>query len=172
VTIGELAAPGASTVLEAFPILDEIPAGNPGPVAVDAHRIGNLEIDEVLLEGRRHRLVNLRDRGRTINLNPYLSTGERLVVLRVSGDSMNLAGIDSGDYVLLRQNELGVSEDIVAAEVMDVDAQATLKRLRIENGVRILYPESTNPAHQPRSGKEFRIRGVALAVFKPVPCEE
>jgi hypothetical protein len=160
-----------SAALEAFPILDEIPAGNPGPVAVDAHRIGNLEIEEVLLEGRRHRLVNLRDRSKTINLNPFLSTGERLVVLRVTGDSMNRAGIDSGDYVLLRQNEQGGSEDIVAAEIIDEDARATLKRLRIENGERVLYPESTNPAHQPRAGKDFRVRGVALAVFKPIPDE-
>jgi hypothetical protein len=160
-----------SVTMEAFPILDEIPAGNPGPVAVDANRIGNLEIETVLLEDRPHRLVNLRDRGKTINLNPFLSTGERLVVLRVNGDSMNLAGIDSGDYVLLRQIDTADPEDIVAAEIINEDSQATLKRLRFENGGFMLYPESTNPIHQPRAfnhlGKEFRVRGVALAVFKP-----
>jgi len=86
----------------------------------------------------------------------------RCFALRVQGDSMVKAGIQDGDLVIVRQQPVAESGDIVVALLGD---EGTVKRLKIsEEGVE-LHPE--NPRHRPiRVGPEedFRIAGKVVAV--------
>ena len=90
---------------------------------------------------------------------------------------MDLAGIDDGDYVLLNRDITPESQDIVAAEIRDVDDQATLKRYKLQGEKAILTPESSNKEHQPlefdysasvEDNPPFYIQGVAIAILKPM----
>ena len=82
----------------------------------------------------------------------YLPMARRLIgekeayFLRVQGDSMINAGIDDGDLVLIERKESADNGDIVAAMIED---EATVKKLVLKDGERILMPE--NPAYQPRT---------------------
>ena len=156
--------------LRLFPVSDEIPAGGFGPTGVDPAPIGHIDIDHVHIDGNPYRIVGIRS-GSVVNL-PVVG---HYVVLKVYGDSMNQAGIDDGDYVLLRPQNVADHNDIVAAEIVDSDSKATLKRMIIRKDKVILQPESTNKAHQDWEfspfGQGFQVRGVVLAVFKPQPEE-
>jgi repressor LexA len=66
-------------------------------------------------------------------------------MLEVRGDSMIDAGILHGDYVVIRRQPDARDGEIVAA-LVDGE-EATVKRLRRENGKVILVPE--NPALEP-----------------------
>jgi hypothetical protein len=162
--------------LQLFSISEEIPAGGFGPTGVDPSPKGKLEINNVLIDGIPHRIVNLRE-GKTISVN--LSSSQRYTVVKVIGDSMNEEGIDEGDYVMLRQSDSPNSGDIVAAEIVGMDeTRATLKKYLVTKLEKdgnpkeiVLEPRSKNPKHVPRtfSGKKgFFIRGIALAVFKKI----
>ena len=76
------------------------------------------------------------------------------------------------DYVILRRVDGPVNGDIVMAEIVGIDTKATLKRFYKEKDTIILKPHSSNPIHQPfeftKENKGFRIRGVVIAVLKPV----
>jgi repressor LexA len=95
--------------------------------------------------------------------------GGKLFLLRVRGNSMNLATlgkerIESGDLVLVRQQATPEVGKIVVATV---DGEATLKRYLQGPGYGILKPESTEKHHQQivvRSG--FRVQGVVQAILK------
>ncbi|MCL4561917.1 MAG: hypothetical protein M1281_15075 [Chloroflexi bacterium] len=92
-------------------------------------------------------------------------------MVKVTGESMNLEGIDDGDYVLLHKQETADPKDIVAAEVIGTDTCATLKHFMRRDGKIILQPRSSHPKHKPFEFSEkdqgFAIRGVAIAVLKP-----
>ncbi len=64
--------------------------------------------------------------------------------LKVQGDSMIDAGIAGGDLVIVRQQPIAESGDIVAALIND---EATVKRLRIQDDLIELRPE--NSMYQP-----------------------
>ncbi|BDF71733.1 LexA repressor 1 [Oscillospiraceae bacterium] len=94
---------------------------------------------------------------------------EQHFYLRVTGDSMVNAGIQSGDLVLIRRQDAAESGQIVAC-LLD-GADATLKRLRIQRDIAVLQPE--NPAYEPRiiPLKDFetgaaRIVGVAVKLVR------
>ncbi|HKJ26972.1 MAG TPA: S24 family peptidase, partial [Anaerolineales bacterium] len=100
-------------------------------------------------------------------------------ILRVKGDSMNQAGIDDGDYVIVRAQPHGSSGDIVVAQIKEEEAKATLKRFKSETtDAIILRPETDNPSIDPDGftftkkdvddSDKVMILGVALAVLKPV----
>lgn len=87
--------------------------------------------------------------------------------LRVQGDSMINAGIQSGDLVLIRMQNCAENGQIVACRING--NEATLKRYREQEGAIILMPE--NPAYDPYivSKKDFvdgyaSIMGVAVEV--------
>ena len=87
--------------------------------------------------------------------------------LRVQGDSMINAGIQSGDLVLIRLQNYAENGQIVACRVNG--DEATLKRFREQDDSVILLPE--NPAYEPRiiNKKDFAdgdasIMGVAVEV--------
>jgi repressor LexA len=84
-------------------------------------------------------------------------------ILRVQGDSMDRAGIQHGDLVLVRQQDTAEPGDKVVALI---DDNATVKRLRIGRDAILLEPLSTNPVHRPIVvGPEFRVQGVVIATI-------
>jgi repressor LexA len=87
--------------------------------------------------------------------------GSQYFLLRVLGDSMNEAGINDRDYVLVRQQPTAVRGDYVVALI---DEDATVKEYQPQVDVVLLQPRSTNPAHRPIIiSREFRIQGVVVA---------
>lgn len=157
--------------LSILPIYAAIRAGKPTPVPERTDSM--LESDRFWIDGKPYLLKNLRGSKRSAN------PGSReTIVLKVIGDSMNRAGVQEGDYVLLRRQDSADSGDIVAAVIHGVDELATLKRYEIRGKNVILKPESTNSQHQeysfdlsPSDDQEdrqpFYIAGIATSVLKP-----
>lgn len=86
-----------------------------------------------------------------------------LFMLKVKGDSMIDAGIDDGDYVVIRKDNNVSKKSIVAVEV---DGHATLKRFDVQGNKLILIPENKNYDPIVVSVHEARIIGSALGVIK------
>jgi repressor LexA len=93
---------------------------------------------------------------------PRQLVGEgRLFALKVVGDSMIDAAICDGDIVTVRQADSADHGDIVAAMI---DGEATVKRLRRENGRVWLMPHNT--AYDPIPGDNATILGKVVAVLR------
>ena len=87
-------------------------------------------------------------------------------ILKAKGDSMNLAGIDEGDLIVV---EKGVQErvgDIVVA--LDDDNFNTLKRLAYDKSRQkhYLQAESSNPANHDLHPRRISVQGIARNVIK------
>jgi repressor LexA len=86
--------------------------------------------------------------------------GSKYFFLRALGDSMNEAGINEGDLVLVRQQPVAEDGDIVVALI---DDEATVKELRRTKDALILKPKSSNKKHQPIILTDnFQIQGVVV----------
>lgn len=104
------------------------------------------------------------------NVEGYISVSTRLArgagvyfILRVRGDSMDQAGIQDGDLVLVRQQDMAQAGQQVVALI---DDEATVKRLRVARDALLLEPVSTNPVHTPIVlDRDFRIQGVVVAAI-------
>jgi len=84
-------------------------------------------------------------------------------LLQVSGDSMIGAGIDDGDYVLVKKQEVAENRDIVA---VTMDEEATLKRYqRMGNSV-LLMPENKDYEPIQLQDNQARIMGVVVGILK------
>ena len=100
-------------------------------------------IDEVMIEQR-------------------IACSGRCFALEVKGDSMIDAGINDGDFVVVRQQPIAESGDIVVVLIGD---EGTVKRLYIRDNMIELRPE--NPKYHPISigpGDDLRIMGKVVAV--------
>jgi repressor LexA len=89
----------------------------------------------------------------------------RCFALEIAGDSMVGAGINNQDFVVVRQQPVAESGDIVVALLGD---EATVKRLYIRDEIIELRPE--NPKLRPISvgpENELRILGKVVAVRNP-----
>ncbi len=85
-------------------------------------------------------------------------------MLRAVGDSMNKAGINDGDLVLVRQQMTANNGDMVVALI---DDEVTVKQLRLHKNYVTLEPKSTNTDHCPIVlERDFRIQGI---VVRPMP---
>jgi len=81
-------------------------------------------------------------------------------LLKASGDSMDQAGINDGDLVLVRQQPAAEIGDIVVALI---DDEATIKEFHVSDETIILKPRSTNKQHKPIIlTKDFQIQGVVV----------
>ena len=89
--------------------------------------------------------------------------GNKYFLLHASGDSMNKAGINDGDIVLVRQqNTADEGQKVVAL----IDDEATIKEFYKKNNLVILKPNSTNKTHQPIIlTDDFRVQGVVVATL-------
>lgn len=81
--------------------------------------------------------------------------------LRVKGESMLNAGILPGDLVVVHRQQTAHNGEIVVALL---DDDATVKRLRRNNGEVWLLPE--NDAYQPIDGKNAIVLGKVTAVVR------
>jgi repressor LexA len=87
----------------------------------------------------------------------------RYFLLRATGDSMNLAGIQDGDLVLVRQQSTAENGEKVVALI---DDEATLKEFRRTENLVALLPRSKNKDHKPiLLSDEFQIQGVVVATI-------
>lgn len=89
---------------------------------------------------------------------------EEYFFLRAIGDSMNKAGIDDGDLVLVRRADTAESGQCIVALVGD---DATVKKLVKDDGHWILRPESTNQQHKDLiMAENFSIQGIVADTMK------
>ena len=84
-------------------------------------------------------------------------------ILIASGDSMIDAGIDEGDYVLVKQQKTALEGEIVVAMI---DGSTTIKRIHYdnENEKYVLCPE--NASYSAHAYDQLEIQGVAVKVIK------
>lgn len=98
-----------------------------------------------------------------LEVDPAVGGGDEIVAVRAIGDSMLEAGINSGDYVLIRFTEEAKNGDRVAAIVGDM---VTVKRYEKKDGVVVLYPMNKDPKYKPIVMHEnFKIAGKVLCVI-------
>lgn len=89
--------------------------------------------------------------------------GHDYFLLRASGDSMNRAGINNGDLVLVEQQSTADEGDKVVALIDDA---ATVKKFHLGDGAVVLRPQSNNPEHKPIIlTEDFQIQGVVKATI-------
>jgi repressor LexA len=86
-----------------------------------------------------------------------------LFLLKVVGDSMINAAIADGDWVVVRQQPVAESGDIVAAMI---DGEATVKTFKRADGHVWLMPH--NPAYTPIPGDDATILGKIVTVLRRV----
>jgi repressor LexA len=107
----------------------------------------------------------------TQNIEGYIQTDvcfvksepSRFFYLTAVGDSMNKAGINDGDLVLVRSTEVAEPGDIVVALI---DDHATIKVFQQGKGYVKLVPKSTNSAFKPIILRDdFQIQGIVVRVF-------
>jgi len=156
--------------LLAWQIFDTVNAGSPGAVGFDLTPIGEVRINQFLIDDRPYSLHSLV-RGAAQRVLPAT---DQMLVVRVRGDSMDKSGILEGDYVLLRKSSRAENGEIVVAQIQESpDSFATLKRCHLESdGSLELRPESSNPQHKPHTyppgSPEIQIIGTAQFVLKPL----
>lgn len=98
----------------------------------------------------------------------WIGSGDNMFILRAEGHSMINAGIDTGDLVIIRQQQTAEPGQIVVALVDD--ETATLKRYRPipEKNIVELVPE--NDAFDVQiidlTERRLAIQGVAIGVYK------
>jgi len=89
--------------------------------------------------------------------------GHRHFLLRAAGDSMDAAGINDGDLMLVRQQPTADSGQYVVALI---DDRATVKEFHRSSGTVVLKPRSKSNAHRPIIlNSDFRIQGIVLATI-------
>ena len=92
-----------------------------------------------------------------------IKNGYSYFILRAVGDSMNLAGINDGDLVLVRQQETAENGDTVVALV---DNESTIKELHYSENVILLKPRSKNKSHKPIIvSEDFKIQGKVITTM-------
>ena len=98
----------------------------------------------------------------------WIGSGDNMFILRAEGHSMINAGIDTGDLVIIRQQQTAEPGQIVVALVDD--ETATLKRYRPipEKNIVELVPE--NDAFDVQvidlTERRLAIQGIAIGVYK------
>lgn len=104
------------------------------------------------------------------NIQTYIPISTRMAqkgstyfLLRASGDSMDQAGINSGDLLLIRQQDSAENGEKVVALIND---EATVKVFEKTRDAVILRPKSKNKNHKPIILTDnCMIQGVVVAVL-------
>jgi repressor LexA len=92
--------------------------------------------------------------------------GSRYFLLRANGDSMNEAGIDDGDLILIKQQSIAENGQNVVALI---DDEATVKEFQKKGDVVALMPRSSNPKHKPIILEyEFKVQGIVVAAIPKI----
>lgn len=86
--------------------------------------------------------------------------GATYFLLHAIGDSMDRAGINDGDLVIVRQQPVAENGDQVVALI---DDEATIKELSRRDDKVVLMPRSNNPRHKPIIlDRDFMVQGVVV----------
>jgi len=86
--------------------------------------------------------------------------GYKYYLLHAQGDSMNKAGINDGDVVLVKQQPTADDGEKVVALI---DGEATIKEFYKSSNAVVLKPKSTNQEHKPIIlTDDFQIQGVVI----------
>jgi repressor LexA len=101
------------------------------------------------------------------NIEAMIPVSQRIVrpgavyfLLRASGTSMNKAGINDGDLVIVRQQPVAENGDRVVALL---DDSATIKEFRREGNKVVLISRSTDAAHKPIIlERDFLVQGIVI----------
>jgi len=104
------------------------------------------------------------------NIQTYIpvSTGlakkdSKYFLLRAMGNSMDLAGINTGDLLLIRQQDTAENGEKVVALINE---EATVKFFEKSEGIVVLRPKSSNKIHRPIILTDnCIIQGVVVAVL-------
>ncbi|HSE56640.1 MAG TPA: transcriptional repressor LexA, partial [Candidatus Paceibacterota bacterium] len=89
--------------------------------------------------------------------------GSNYFLLRASGNSMNLAGINDKDILLVRQQDTAENGEKVVALIND---EATVKFFEKTDDAVILRPKSTDSMHMPIVLTDnCQVQGVVVAVL-------
>jgi repressor LexA len=89
--------------------------------------------------------------------------GNKYFFLRAVGDSMDAAGIQNGDLMLVRQQSQAENRDKVVALIND---EATVKEFHREREMVVLKPKSRNNSNKPIVVTDnFIIQGVVMSVL-------
>jgi repressor LexA len=96
--------------------------------------------------------------------NRFVRSGSRYFLLKTLGDSMDEAGIDDGDLVLVRQQSTARNGDLVVALI---DDNATVKEFHHSGTTIILKPKSRNKKHQAIIlTQDFLVQGIVTRIIK------
>ena len=120
---------------------------------VDVPLVGNVAAGEPILAEE-----NITD---TISLPTDIVGDSASFMLSVRGDSMIEAGINDGDFVVVKEQPVANNGDIVVAII---DDGATVKRFYKEKGHSRLQPE--NSSMEPIITSDCAIAGKVVAVFR------
>jgi repressor LexA len=109
------------------------------------------------------------------NIEAMIPVSQRIVrpgtpyfLLRAAGTSMNLAGINDGDLVIVRQQPVAENGNRVVALI---DDEATIKEFRREGSKVVLVPRSTDKSHKPIILEhDFMVQGIVIDSI-PYPAE-
>jgi len=104
------------------------------------------------------------------NIEGFVPVSSKLVdnqnkyfLLKARGDSMNKAGINDGDVVLVKQQPIANNGEIVVALI---DDEATLKEFHLSKETIVLKPVSNNKEHKPIIvSQDFKIQGIVKAII-------
>lgn len=89
--------------------------------------------------------------------------GHKYFLLKAKGDSMNNAGINEGDLMLVKQQLTAHNGQIVVALI---DDEATVKEFHRSGEYVTLKPNSMNKKHQPIIlTRNFHIQGIVIATI-------
>jgi repressor LexA len=92
--------------------------------------------------------------------------GSKYFLLKARGDSMNLADINDGDLVLIRQQPTANNGEKIVALIND---EATVKEFHQSGEFVTLMPRSSNPKHQPIIvTNDFQIQGIVVATIPKI----
>lgn len=91
------------------------------------------------------------------------NNNQNVIAVRAIGNSMNDAGIENGDYVLVRLTGIAQEGDRVVAVVGDM---VTVKRLGRKDNLIVLWPESKDSKYKPIIlNEDFKIAGKVICTI-------
>jgi len=97
----------------------------------------------------------------------FTRSGKRYFLLKTKGDSMDLAGIEDGNLVLVMQQSTANNGDLVVALI---DDNATVKEFQHSGDAILLKPKSRNKKHRPIIlTEDFKVQGIVTKTIKNFP---
>ena len=106
----------------------------------------------------------LENQNESLPLSKSFLGSNEYFALKVEGDSMINAGINTGDYVIIKKTNIAESGKIVVALIDD--HEATLKKMR-KKGPSIAL-ESANPAYETKiyNTERVKIQGILTSLYR------